>query len=323
MNVNPPRCEIAAIGECLIELSKTELGTFRQSFGGDSLNTAVYLARLLGESADIKYITAIGTDSHSDQMVRSWQAEGINVALTLRDPDRLPGLYEIQIDARGERRFLYWRGQSAARFLLQHVDFDRVRLGLCSADVIYLTGVSLAVLPAPDRAALTDLLISLANRGATIAFDTNYRASLWLSVESARAAFMPILGITRLLFATFEDEQVLWGDANSDSTLARYHAAKIPTIVIKLGEHGCLHSDGENVSRIPASKVRTVVDTTAAGDSFNAAYIAAELAGRTPMQCCRTANEYAAIVIQHRGAIIPASAAPSLRQLLDRRDECP
>jgi 2-dehydro-3-deoxygluconokinase len=65
-----------------------------------------------------------------------------------------------------------------------------------------------------------------------------------------------------------------------------------------------------------AHQVPVVVDTTAAGDAFNAAFLAASLSGRSAQDCCRAANALAATVIQHRGAIIPAQATPSLEQLL-------
>jgi hypothetical protein len=118
---------VACVGECLIEFNGIPFSTsIRQTFGGDSLNTALYLARLAGEAIDVKYLTVLGTDALSEGMLRSWEAEGIDTSTVLRDPSRLPGLYWIQVGERGERSFLYWRGESAARYLIRHRDFTSV-----------------------------------------------------------------------------------------------------------------------------------------------------------------------------------------------------
>src|SRR3712207_2573497 len=98
--------KVAAIGECMVELTVLGADTLRLGFGGDTLNTSVYLARL-GIAVD--YVTALGDDSYSARMVAQWREEGIGIDLVLRLPGRLPGLYLIETDASGERRFLYWR----------------------------------------------------------------------------------------------------------------------------------------------------------------------------------------------------------------------
>jgi len=316
MGAQPRTKRVAVIGECLIELNGTPFGTLHQTFGGDSLNTALYLARLTRPTLEVQYVTAVGEDPLSEGMVQRWQAESISTRWVLRDPSRLPGLYWIQVDASGERSFLYWRGESAARYLLRHPDFERVAANLAQIDLIYLSGISLAILLEEDRAKLTTLLTRLAARGVAIAFDTNYRPALWPSVETARAAIHALTPATRLMFVTLEDEQRLWGDASPEETLKRLRAASVPSIVIKLGAAGCLYSDGGTAIRVAPSPVANVVDTTAAGDAFNAAFLAAWLAGRSPKDCCQLGNSLAGAVIQHRGAIIPATAMPALSEWL-------
>lgn len=307
---------VALIGECLIELSGTPFESLRQTFGGDTLNTALYLARLSRRTVDVQYVTAVGVDALSEGMVQRWRAEGIDTSLTLRDPARRPGLYLIQVDAGGERTFLYWRSESAAKYLLRHSDYPKVTAELGEADLIYLTGISLAILPDEDRARLLGDLRRLAARGTAVAFDTNYRPALWSSVDSARAVSTELFPATRLLFVTYDDEQLLWGDRSPEGTLTRLHAAGAAFVVIKLGAAGCLYSDGVTVAEIAAAPVAAVLDTTAAGDAFNAGFLAAWLEERDLKDCCRAGNALAGAVIQHRGAIIPASATPSLEQLI-------
>ena len=310
------RSRIALLGECLIELNGEPFGILHQSFGGDTLNTALYLARLTQKDAVIRYATALGTDAFSNELLRRWQGEGIDTGLVLRDPVRRPGLYWVSRDAQGERSFTYWRGESAARFMLRHRDFGTVASALAEVDVLYLSGISLAILPEEDRAVLIELLKGLRRRGVTLTFDSNYRPALWSRPEAARAASLELYPMASSLFVTFEDERALWGDVDAEATLKRLQSAGVGSVAIKLGHDGCLYAAGNERFSVPAEPVARVVDTTAAGDAFNAGFLAAWLAGSGEEDCCRVGNRLAARVIQHMGAIIPSSQTPTLPELL-------
>ncbi|MBJ6903534.1 PfkB family carbohydrate kinase, partial [Vibrio cholerae] len=119
----------------------------------------------------VSYVTALGTDPISSGMLSRWQEEGIATELVLRDPTRTPGLYLIQLEDQGERTFLYWRNQSAARYLLQHPDFGQIKQALNQVDIVFLSGITLAILPDEDRIALLNLLVELKANGVEIAFD--------------------------------------------------------------------------------------------------------------------------------------------------------
>ena len=227
--------KVAVIGECMIELNGASFGTLHQAFGGDSLNMAIYLARVARPDIDVKFVTAVGMDSLSDGLQQRWAAEGIDTSLVLRDDARLPGLYWIQVDAYGERSFLYWRNESAARHLVRHPDIGRIFDELARVDMIYLTGISLAILPASDRRVLLETLSDLTARGVTLAFDSNYRPALWASRDDAREATSAILSMADLLLVTFDDEQRLWDDATPDDTVSRLSATKAGTFAVKLG----------------------------------------------------------------------------------------
>lgn len=290
----------------------------RQSFGGDTLNTAVYLARLARQAINVRYITTMGVDDLSAGMLERWRAEGIDTSDVLRDPSRLPGLYLIRLDERGERSFRYWRGESAARYLLKHPDFPRVMAALTRADQIYLSGISLGILPAEDRERLTALLVQLAARGTSLVLDNNYRSALWPSAKLAREAIAALLPSSELVLTTFDDERRLWKDQTPEATRSRLHSTGVSTVVIKLGAQGCLYSHRDVTFKMVPSAPCSVVDTTAAGDAFNAAFLAGWLTGRGPQDCCRLGNALAGIVIQHRGAVVPGAVTPSLPELLDR-----
>jgi 2-dehydro-3-deoxygluconokinase len=306
------------MGECLIELNGEPFGILHQSFGGDTFNTALYLARLMQKNAVIRYATALGNDALSNELLRRWQGEGIDTGLVLRDPVRRPGLYWVSRDTDGERSFTYWRGESAARFMLRHRDFSRVASALAEVDVLYLSGISLAILPEEDRAMLIELLRGLRRRGVALAFDSNYRPALWLAPEAARAASLELYSMASSLFVTFEDERALWGDADVEATLKRLQDSGAGPVAIKLGRDGCLYAAGNRRLSVPAEPLARVVDTTAAGDAFNAGFLAARLVGSGEEDCCRVGNRLAARVIQHKGAIIPESETPTLPGLLRR-----
>ncbi|NBF06234.1 sugar kinase [Pseudomonas sp. Fl5BN2] len=294
---------IACIGECMIELQQHHDGSLQQSFGGDTLNTAVYLSREMGERAQVDYVTALGYDSFSDAMCQSWAAEGIGLDLVQRLPGRLPGLYCIQTDARGERRFLYWRNEAAVRDCFTTLAAGPILQALQRYDVLYFSGITLAVLGETGRKKLLETLIEARQRQALIVFDNNYRPRLWASVEQARAAYREVLPQVDLALLTLEDEQALFAYDDADAVFAAYRGT--PEVVLKRGAESCLIRGAGSAFEVPAQRVEQVVDTTAAGDSFSAAYLASRLQGGNPQQAAQAGHRLASRVIQHPGALIP------------------
>ncbi|MFL7964488.1 sugar kinase [Pseudomonas kielensis] len=303
MNHAKPR--IALIGECMIELQQRADGSLLQSFGGDTLNTAVYLSRALGDRGAVDYVTALGDDSFSDAMCERWAEENIGLQRVQRLPGRLPGLYCIQTDAAGERRFLYWRNEAAVRECFTTPAAAPILAALPDYDVLYFSGVTLAVLGEQGRARLIETLVEARRRGAQVVFDNNYRPRLWASIEAARAAYRSVLPYVELALLTVEDEQALFGYADTDAVFAAYGQFGTPEVVLKRGAEACLiRCDGKSYE-IPAQRVERVVDTTAAGDSFSAAYLASRLLGGTPAEAAEAGHLLASRVIQVPGALMP------------------
>jgi 2-dehydro-3-deoxygluconokinase len=314
---------IAVIGECLVELNGKLFGEMRQTFGGDTLNTALYLARVAGDGIGVSYVTAMGKDVLSDAMVQRWEDEGIDTSHVLRDPARLPGLYLIELDEAGERSFVYWRGESAARFLLQHKKFARIEAALSEFDMIYLSGISLAILPEPDRKRLIAILQRRAAEGVGIAFDANFRARLWPNAAVAATQFAELMPSLTLMLTSFADEEILWSDASPEAALTRLVQAGVKIPVVKMGASGAMFHDGHGARRVAPPPVPRVVDTTAAGDAFNAGFIAAWLSGQGVEESCRFGNQVAGAVVQYPGAIIPKAATPALADFLSHPLEVP
>jgi 2-dehydro-3-deoxygluconokinase len=300
-------------GECMLELQGQAFGAMRQSFGGDTLNTAAYLARCsAGTGLVVEYATAVGEDPLSTALLRRWELEGIGCTLVRRHPRRLPGLYQIQVDAHGERTFLYWRDQSAARAY-----FDEALTPLEAAadtiDLLYFSGISLAILDGEGRGRLTALAERLRARGAQVVFDNNYRPRLWPDVRTAQAWYDRAYRVSTLALLTLDDEMLLRGLGSEAEGLDFAHALPVPEVVVKRGaQPSCVRVNSQCWREVPAVPVPVVVDTTAAGDSFGAGYLAARLLGAAPAEAAAAGNALAARVIQHQGALIPHAAMADL-----------
>jgi len=300
---------VVCFGECMIELQGEAFGAMRQTYGGDTFNTAVYLARCgRRDGLQVGYATAVGDDPLSAGLLQRWGAEGVDVDLVRRIPGKLPGLYQIAVDARGERHFSYWREQSAARAYFD-ADSTPLEAQADQIDALYLSGISLAILSPAARERLLALAQRLRARGAHVVFDNNYRPRLWASVEDARQNYQRICAIASLALVTLDDEVALWGDGDR---LAASLGLPCPEVVVKRGAASTLVRAGGGVIEVPTERVEQVVDTTAAGDSFAGAYLAARLAGAAPEVAAQAGNRLAARVVQHRGAVIASAAMQDL-----------
>ena len=288
--------KVAAIGEAMIELAMTGIETAHVGVAGDTLNTAIYIKRSAPEIS-VDYITRLGSDPFSQRIRDFIAAEHIGTGQIETDPNGSPGLYAITTDERGERSFTYWRGQSAARSMFQ-TDNGPCFDALAGYDLLYLSGITLAILPATTRTALLEWLRQFAGR---VAFDGNYRPRLWESAEVALATMNALWDRADVALPSIDDEMALQAESH-EAVITRFRALRA-TGAVKCGEDGPI-SLGEPVTQdYPAAP--HVVDTTAAGDSFNGGYLAAYLQGKNQSECLLAGHALASRVIGHRGAIIP------------------
>ncbi|BFM13215.1 sugar kinase [Simiduia litorea] len=290
---------IAAIGEVMIELAPAPQNLKRLAYAGDTYNTAIYLARA---GVPTCYVTHLGQDSHSDAILAELSQEQVATNLIKREPKRQPGLYIIHNRPDGEREFAYWRDQSAARLLFSSSNPDP---SLLDMQMIYLSGISIAIISPEARERLHTFLSQYRQRGGKVAFDSNFRPKLWPHINIAQATTEKFLRLADIALLTLEDEQALWGEHDQDTTMARLLSYSLPELVVKRGAEPALVVRDQTLSTVEVCKVTTVIDTTAAGDSFNAGYLAARYQGFTPERAVRQGARCAAAVIQHRGAIVP------------------
>jgi 2-dehydro-3-deoxygluconokinase len=320
---------IVCIGEAMLELTRDGDG-WRLGYGGDTLNTAIHLARA---GHDVAYLTAIGCDPLSGGLKAEWAAEGLDTSLVLDHPTRSTGLYAINTDAKGERSFSYWRDTSAARemFALPGI---KAALALAEqADLIVYSLITLAILPPEGREQLFALCKRVRARGGKVAFDGNYRPRLWANAAEAREARDAGIACADIGLPTLDDElslsetpnrhaelvsasmpqtsnsskvdawtlkQVQGDDGGADRVNGHWTTLGCPETIVKLGANGARLPDGKI---IPPPEILQPVDTSGAGDAFNGGYLAARMEGASVEDAAMAGHKLAGWCVMRAGAI--------------------
>lgn len=294
-----------AIGECMVEVAPAAGGGYGLGYAGDSFNTAWYLRRLCGAGPAIDYLSAVGDDAVSDAMLHFMMGAGIGTAPVRRIPGKTVGLYLVTLEA-GERSFSYWRSASAARDLAEGLDaLDGVGAGT----LLYASGITMAILSPPMRERLLSALSACRAAGAQVAFDPNIRPRLWEDAATMRRVTEAAAGAADLVFPSFDDEAATFGDATPAATAARYLGLGARLCIVK-NAGGPIHAAGQGVVPFvhPVDPVTVPVDTTAAGDAFNAGVLAAMRAGADLPGCLSLGAAVSRHVIGGRGALVPIEA---------------
>ena len=298
---------LLSIGECMVELMQAEGGLMRKSFAGDTFNTAYYARQYLPADWHVDYFSAIGVDRISGEMRAFIAGHGIGTETITGIEGRSPGLYMIHLD-NGERSFSYWRSVSAAKLLAR--DGDRLRTAIEASDIIVFSGITLAILPAEDVETLLAELRRAKAAGKRVVFDPNIRPRLWDDADTMRATITEGARAATLVMPSLDDETTHFGDATLEDTIARYRALGVDGLVVKDGSKGATLIFSDRRSHVPSAEVKTIVDTTSAGDSFNGAFLAHLAVENNPDAAARFAADVAAAVIQYHGALVSKDKLP-------------
>lgn len=284
----------------MIELSGGREGQWRMGYAGDTFNAAWYARAVLPAERAVAYVTAIGDDPFSAGLKDFIAAAGVETDRIRIVAAKRPGLYAITL-SEGERSFTYWRGESAARCLAD--DAEWLEQALAGVELLYVSGITLAILAPEARARLVAALAARRAAGAKVAFDPNFRPVLWPDAAAARDAFEAAFAIADFALPTFDDEAKLYGDRSPEATAARIAALGVPEVVVKNGAGPCLVASAAVRMALPPAKPAALVDTTGAGDSFAGSYLAARLMGRAPAEAARIGHAVAGQVVGVHGAL--------------------
>lgn len=290
-----------AVGECMIEMSGGEGGSYRLGYAGDTFNTSWYARALFPKDWQVDYVTALGDDLYSKQMRDFMEAHGIGTSHIRTVPGRRPGLYMIHQEG-GDRKFTYWRDMSAARTLGD--DAEALKSAFEGADILYFSGITLAILTPRPRGRLMKAIVTARNAGAKVVFDPNARPALWTSREVMASTITAAATIADIVLPTHTDEAPLFGDSNANATMDRYVAIGVSEVAVKNGAEMAVVGDSVRRFMVKPEGSPKVVDPTGAGDSFNGAYLAARVQGKAPDEAARAAHRVAGIVIGHKGALV-------------------
>jgi len=304
---NQKKTTLLAVGECMAELSFTADTTLSLSFAGDTYNALVYAKRC---QANIKalFFTGLGKDALTAKMLAEWEKQGVDGKHAVKVTDNNVGIYLIQNDDSGERYFDYWRENSAARYM-----FSDENATLPQADMVLFSGISLGILPEPDKDRLLTSLQELQQKGAQVVFDPNYRAAMWQGQAHAQEWMSKAYALSDIALPGMDDQTAIYNHSSVDEVAAFLGQHGIKEAVIKAGKQGVYGFADKKVTYHsefkPAPKQ---VDSTAAGDSFAGAYLAGRLSGQSQADAISQAEDVARIVVQHPGAIIDSSALGKL-----------
>lgn len=293
---------VICIGECMVEFYDAQDNSWRRGFAGDTLNVAWALRALLNETFKIDYLTRVGSDKISQEMLVFLKKLDLGTDLIQIDQDRTVGMYTISVDDSGERSFSYWRGESAAKRFA--TDLSVLSETVKETDLIYLSGITAAIVDSAGRENILACLKGAKSNGSYIAYDPNYRKSLWSCLDSMREFTHEIMGLADIILPTFDDEVAAFCDVSKEDTFRRLSALGCNEIVIKDGVKPTHIMSAEDKFEVDLCCKNVPVDTTGAGDSFNGAYLAARLNGQDVVTAVRKAQAVSSKVVLHRGALV-------------------
>jgi len=295
--------KVAFLGECMIEFSRAKDGLYRQSCAGDTFNSAAYMARQFSPDIAVSYITGLGEDIWSQRIRDTLKAENIDDDGVITVAGKSPGLYVIENDSTGERFFQYWRNDSAAKTMFKDFSAEALAKRLERFDLVYFSGISLAILDQTQRDVFFDAVSSL--KGIVqFAFDPNFRSELWPDHSVCSYAFDRTAQLVNFALVTLDDHRALWPETNLDTVGQHWLDAGVEEVIVKNGSEQCLIlTDSDRLSVPPQSSLQPL-DTTGAGDSFAAGYLGMRLLGANPQTSARLAHDVAAQVIMHSGGVI-------------------
>lgn len=305
------KIDVAVIGECLIELSANgklaETSTLNKYFGGDTVTTAVAIARLGG---NVSYVTKVGNDGFSEFILSALQKENIDTSL-IKTNDEQNGMYVVA-HTLDKKEVLYYKRKTAATKLsvddLQEEDIKKLKL-------IYSTGV-VQSLSASSRELVREAFKKARENEVLTAYDPNY-TSCFMNSDDTKEYFEEIIEYTDIVFLSLKNDSLRLYEINSVDKIMQYFWDRgVKLIVIKSHiDNGYYTGYRGEISFTEFYNTQKAIDTTASGDVFNGGYIYAITNGYSPSDASKFASVVSGLQTQNYGAI---QAIPYIDAVLEK-----
>lgn len=287
--------DILCIGEPLLEFNQQPGGSYLPGHGGDTSNCAIAAAR---QGARVGYFTHLGADPFGRSFLDLWAAEGVDASTVRQRADGHTGIYFVTHGPDGHA-FSYFRAGSASSRM---TPADLPRAAIEGAKVLHVSGISQAISDSAADAVFAAIEIARA-AGVQVSYDTNLRLKLW-PLDRARAVIHAAMARCDIALPGLEDARALTGLQAPEAIADFYLGLGAGIVALTLGAEGTLVATPQQRARIPGRRV-AAVDATAAGDTFDGAFLARLVAGEDPFAAARYANAAAALSTLGYGAVAP------------------
>ena len=285
--------KLLAIGELMIEMSHMDGNIYKRKFAGDTFNFLYYAKKFSPINWDLNYLTALGNDSISKELLDFIKKSGINTDSIIIHKTKTLGLFILSNLENGEKQYLYWRGQSAAKTVFNSL------INLSKYDVIYFSGITAAIMENKEN-----LIESIKNADKKLIYDLNHRKQLW-SKDEAVSFSKKILPFCHFIKISDEEFDFLFPNMNFKDFSSRYPKAEI--IYTCGAKNSQVWKNSKRVAIVESRKVKKIIDTSGAGDSFLGVYIVDRLKNESEVVSLHKANQLASYVVQEKGSLVDIS----------------
>jgi sugar/nucleoside kinase (ribokinase family) len=280
---------------------KTQINTRSIRFmpGGGAANTGSALAQMGIRTA---IFAKVGDDLHGGFLRSELVKSGVDVSqIRVSARESTPFTF-VGVHPDGDRSFIHTPGANL-HFSLR--DFDLEALYDCK----FLLYQDMFVLPKLDLTA-PRLLAAAQRRGITTLLDECY------GLGPHRRTFEAALPYCDVAIPSCDDMQVMYPGMKPVDIARHLQARGAKRVVLKLGPRGCLVANQKETALVP-SLAKRIVDTTGAGDCFNAGFIAGLVHGLTDLQACRIGAAAAAACIRSLGGAVGIPKYRKLEKVLN------
>ena len=301
--------DLICMGEPMLELNQQHAeggAMYRSGHGGDTSNAAIAAAR---QGARVGYLTAVGRDSGGDSFLELWRAEGVDTTHVLQDLVNPTAVYLVHHGERGHAFQYYRQGSAASAYGPTHVPDAAIR----EAKILYASGISQGISNSAADAVFHAIDVAR-GAGVKVAYDTNYRPSLWPAAR-ASAIIHAAISQSAIALPSLEDASLLTGLSDPDAVVDFYLHLGPSLVVLKMGAAGTMLATPNERVRI-APFPCSPVDATGAGDTFCGAFLARLIAGDEPRVAAGYAACAAALSTTGYGAVPPIPREAAVRAAL-------